>query len=152
MSKKNTKFFQGVFKPKHPEKYKGNPTNIIFRSQWEFKLMMELDHDSTVIEWQSEEKPIAYRSPVDGRIHRYFPDFIVKRKKSNRIITEMIEIKPFSQTKKPVKTEKKKQKTFLNEVVTYAINQAKWAAAYEYCKRHDIEFKIVTEKELFGTK
>ena len=30
----------------------------------------------------------------------------------------------------------------------YAVNQAKWKAAVEFCKDHRIEFKIITEEEL----
>jgi len=35
MSKKYT---QGFFKPKYPEKYKGDPTNIVYRSGYELKI------------------------------------------------------------------------------------------------------------------
>jgi hypothetical protein len=73
------KYYQGRFKPKNPKKYMGDPTNIIYRSGWEFKLMRYLDVHPDVIEWGSEELIVPYRSPIDGRMHRYFPDFLVKQ-------------------------------------------------------------------------
>ena len=40
-------------------------------------------------------------------------------------------------------------KTYLNECRTYAVNQAKWRAAEEWCKDRLLEFKIITEEDLF---
>ena len=71
--------YQGKFKPKNPSKYKGDPTNIVYRSSWELKLMMYLDTHPNVLKWGSEEIVIPYESPVDGRMHRYFPDFFVEQ-------------------------------------------------------------------------
>ncbi len=39
-------------------------------------------------------------------------------------------------------------KSYIYECKTYAMNQAKWEAADQWCKDRKIEFKIVTEKEL----
>ena len=39
-------------------------------------------------------------------------------------------------------------KNFIRESTVYAVNQAKWEAASEWCKDRKIEFKIITEKEL----
>ena len=69
------KTYKGVFKPKNPSKYRGDPTNIIYRSRWELLFMRYLDNNSGIKEWASEELIIPYRSPIDGRVHRYFPDF-----------------------------------------------------------------------------
>jgi hypothetical protein len=137
----------GKFKPKHPEKYKGNAENIWFRSSWELKVMHWLDLSDNVMWWSSEELAIRYYNPVDNKIHRYFPDFIVKvKKKDNTEKTYVIEVKPEYQTKQPVK--KKKTQRFINESVTYIINQSKWKAATEFCKDHGWEFKILTEKDI----
>ena len=54
--------YKGYFKPKNPAKYKGNPTNIIYRSRWELKLMMHLDERSDVLSWGSEEVIIDRKS------------------------------------------------------------------------------------------
>jgi hypothetical protein len=137
----------GKFKPKHPEKYKGNAENIWFRSSWELKVMQWLDLSDNVMWWSSEELAIRYYNPVDNKIHRYFPDFIIKvKKKDNTEKTYVIEVKPEYQTKQPVK--KKKTQRFINESVTYIINQSKWKAATEFCKDHGWEFKILTEKDI----
>jgi hypothetical protein len=141
--------YKGRFKPHNPQKYRGNPTNIIYRSLWELRFMRYLDSHSDVIEWSSEEIIIPYISPVDNRYHRYFPDFYVKMKdQNNQINTMLIEIKPKSQVKAPVNKSDKVTKRFLNEVFTYGINTAKWKAAEEYCQNRRWQFKILTEHEL----
>ncbi len=101
------------------------------------------DITPSVVEWGSEEIIIPYISPVDGRRHRYFPDFYVKI--GNR--KYLVEVKPLRQTKEP-KTQKRVTKKYINEVVTYAVNQAKWKAAEEFCKDHNWQFMLITEKEL----
>ena len=70
--------YKGKYYPRYPKKYKGDPRNIIYRSLWERKFMNYCDLTETISEWQSEEFWIPYRSPIDNRIHRYFPDFFVK--------------------------------------------------------------------------
>ena len=74
-----SKFYQGRFKPDNPQKYKGDASNIIYRSGWELKLMRYLDKHPHVTRWNSEEIIIPYRSPIDGKMHRYFPDFYVEK-------------------------------------------------------------------------
>lgn len=144
---------KGFFRPKNPSRYKGDPTNIIYRSSWEFKLMTYLDVHPDVIEWSSEEFCVPYRSPVDGKVHRYFPDFKVKQRNTQGVIeTVVIEVKPHKQVLPPVistttKTNKP-TKRYLNEVVTYGINQAKWKAARSYCADRNWKFLIMTENEL----
>lgn len=141
--------YKGFFKPLNPEKYRGNPTNIVYRSRWELVYMARLDKDPDVIWWQSEETVIPYRSPVDKKIHRYFPDFVVKRKTEKGSKTQVIEIKPKFQTVPPTTAEgKKKSKKLINEAITWGINNAKWESAREYCKDRGYEFVILTEKEL----
>ena len=140
--------YQGYFKPINPQKYKGNPSNIIYRSGWELKLMAYLDKHPDVIQWSSEEIIIHYRSPIDGRVHRYFPDFYVKKKNADgKIETSLIEVKPAAQTKPPVK-KAKVTKQYINEVTTWGVNEAKWKAAIEYCSDRKWTFHIFTEKEL----
>ena len=140
--------YQGSFRPKNPEKYQGNPNNIVYRSLWELKLMRYLDDHSEVISWGSEEVAIPYRSPVDGKIHRYFPDFVVKKKnRDGTSSTIMIEVKPRAQTIEP-KVQKKATKKYINEVMTWGVNQAKWKAAENYCQDRMWKFQLMTEKEL----
>jgi hypothetical protein len=138
---------KGRFKPKNPQKYKGDANNIIYRSTWEIKVMNYLDENPNVIWWGSEELPIPYYSPVDKKKHRYFPDFIAKmRKADGTVMTYVIEVKPEKQTQPP--TQKRKTRTYLQEAITYEINKAKWYAAEEFCKDHGWQFQILTEKHL----
>ena len=140
--------YSGLFKPKHPEKYVGDPTNIVYRSSWEAKVMSWLDNNDSIITWASEELFIPYISPVDNRWHRYFPDFLVKyRTKDNKLSTMMLEVKPKKQTAQP-ELQKRKTKQFINEVKTWGVNQAKWKAANDYCLDRGWEFKLITEDHL----
>jgi len=140
--------YKGAFKPRNPSKYRGDPTKIIYRSSWELRLMSYLDSHPDVIEWASEEFCIPYRSPIDGKVHRYFPDFYIKKRNPNGIIESLVvEVKPESQTKAPM-VQKKANKRYVREVITYGINQAKWKAADVFCENRNWKFKIMTERDL----
>ena len=136
------------YKPEYPKKYKGDPNNIICRSSWERRFCRWCDLNENIISWGSEEFSIPYVSPVDNRVHKYFPDFIIKvREQTGEIKTYIIEVKPKKQTIQP-KQKSRVTKSYLYECKTYAVNQAKWKAADEFCKDHMIEFKVITEEEL----
>jgi len=140
--------YKGKYKPSYPQKYKGDPTNIIYRSLWERKFCVYCDLNENIIEWASEEKCIPYKSPLDNKIHRYFPDFIIKVKEENGLIKKyVIEIKPKKQTAPPAKPQRQ-TKGYIREAYEYARNQAKWSAAREWCADRGYEFKIITEQEL----
>tara|TARA_Y100001937_G_scaffold44744_1_gene62917 strand:+ start:15 stop:449 length:435 start_codon:yes stop_codon:yes gene_type:complete len=140
--------YKGKYYPSFPRKYKGDPTNIIYRSLWERKFMVYCDKNDNILEWASEEIAIPYRSPVDNRVHRYFPDFYMKvRERGGKIKRYVIEVKPAKQTKPPVKP-KRQTKGYIREAYEYAKNQAKWKMAREFCADRQWEFKVVTEKEL----
>ena len=140
--------YTGYFKPRNPSKYKGDPTNIIYRSGLELRLMKFLDEQDNIVKWGSEELAIPYKSPIDGRYHRYFPDFYVKKKITDGTIREqLIEVKPSDQCKPPRK-QNKVTKRYLTEVKNWGINSAKWKAAEEYCKDRRWTFIIITEKDL----
>jgi hypothetical protein len=66
-------------------------------------------------------------------------------------IREIIEVKPKKQTLPP-KEQKRKTKKFLNEIATYAVNQAKWKAAEEFCADRRMSFRILTEDHLLPNK
>ena len=139
---------KGKFIPINPKKYKGDPTNIIYRSSWERRCMIYFDRTPNILEWQSEEFFIPYKSPVDGKIHRYFPDFKIKvMNKHKNIDSIIIEVKPFKQTQPPV-IQTRKTKRYLTEVTTFLKNEAKWKAALNFCKDRKWKFQIITEKEL----
>lgn len=140
--------YKGRFRPSNYQKYKGDPTNIIYRSLWELKFMNWCDKNENILEWGSEEFWIPYLSPIDNRVHRYFPDFYLKVKEQNGTIKKyVIEVKPLKQTIEP-QPPKRKTKKYLYEAMEYAKNQAKWKAAREFCEDRRYEFKIITEKEL----
>ena len=140
--------YKGKYYPSFPRKYKGDPTNIVYRSLWERKFMVYCDKNQNILEWASEEIAIPYRSPIDNRVHRYFPDFYMKVKETNgKIKNYVIEVKPAKQTIPPKKP-KRQTKGYIREAFEYARNQAKWKAAREYCADRMWEFKVITEKEL----
>ena len=94
--------YKGKYYPSYPKKYKGDPTNIIYRSLWERKFMVYCDKNERILEWGSEEIALPYRSPVDNRVHRYFPDFYIKvQENTGKIKRYLIEVKPLKQTTKP---------------------------------------------------
>lgn len=141
--------YSGLYKPVNPQKYRGNPTRIIYRSMWEKKFMIFCDHTSSIVEWGSEEVIIPYRSPIDGRVHRYYPDFYIKVKtKEGKYEKYIIEIKPKRQTIKPNDKPKRKTATWKREVLTYIKNRAKWDAAEDFCEDRQMKFKILTEDHL----
>ena len=110
--------------------------------------MKYCDMSPSIMEWGSEEIVIPYRSPLDGRVHRYFPDFYIKVKQSTgKIQKYIVEVKPKRQTKQP-KVQRKMTKKYIYEVTEYAKNQSKWEAAKQYCDDRNYKFMLITEKEL----
>ena len=144
-SGKNT--YKGWFKPKNPQKYRGNATNIVYRSSWELRCMKWFDTNENIVWWSSEELVIPYFSPVDNRMHRYFPDFVIRvKRKDGSQKTYVVEVKPESQTKLP--TQKRRTKKYIQEAATYVVNQSKWRAADKFCQDNGWEFKILTEHDI----
>ena len=140
--------YKGKYQPSYPQKYKGDPTNIIYRSLWERKFMKYCDLNENILEWGSEEIYVWYKSPIDRKSHRYFPDFYIKVKESTgKIKKYIIEIKPKKQTTPPPKPKRQTQ-GYIREAYEYAKNQAKWEAAKEWCLDRGYEFRVFTEKEL----
>ena len=135
--------YKGKYYPTSPHKYKGDPTNITFRSLWERKFMVYCDSNANVLEWASEEIAIPYVSPVDQRSHRYFPDFYMKVKETDGAIKKyVIEVKPLKQCSPPKKP-KRQTKGYIREGFEYAKNQAKWKEAREWCAARQWVFKVV---------
>ena len=142
------KFLQGIFTPQNPKKYRGNPTQIIYRSSWERKFMDYCDKKDSIIEWSSESTIIPYRYDVDGKLHRYFIDFkIVVEDKEGKKQVYLVEIKPKKKTIPP-KEPKRKTKTYIFESMHYIKNQNKWTAARKYASDRGWKFVILTETDL----
>jgi hypothetical protein len=140
--------YRGRYTPISPYKYIGDHTNIIYRSLWERKFMIFCDTNESILKWSSEEIAIPYYFHIDKKMHKYFVDFVIQiKEKNNAIKTYLVEIKPFSQTIKPIR--KKTTKKYLREVLEWEKNKSKWASAIKYAKDKNWEFKILTEKDLF---
>jgi len=133
--------------PENPDKYLGNPKNIVCRSNWERKFCKYLDKNVNIIRWSSEELKIPYVSTIDKQLHNYYPDFVFEAKKEDKIETYIVEIKPKKQTVSP--KPKKNKRTYLNECITYETNMCKWKAAEAFCKTNGWIFKILTEDNIF---
>ena len=141
--------YKSKYNPENPDKYVGNPTNIICRSTWERKMCKYLDKNTNVLRWASEEISIPYISPIDKKSHKYYPDFLAEiKQKSGSVQTFLIEIKPDKQTKPPT-TKNKRTKTHNINMKTFVINDAKWKAAEKFCSDNDWKFTVLTEKHLF---
>ena len=146
--KKDKRFRQGIFNPTNPKKYVGK-NNPIYRSGWELKFFRWADLNENILAWGSENIIIPYLNPLDGKVHRYFVDnYIIFKDKYGNKNKFLIEIKPSKQTKKPIKTKYKKQKTILYEQKMYIQNTAKWKAANAWAKKKGYKFLLITEKEL----
>jgi hypothetical protein len=138
------KFARGKYTMKHPEKYVGNKMPI-YRSSWEWSFMNFCDNNPNIAKWASEAVQIPYRDPLTGRQTVYVPDFFIQyTDKFGKMIVELIEIKPASQTiLERVGKNKYNQAQFVK-------NQAKWASATLWCKQQGLKFRIVNENDLFS--
>jgi len=141
-----SRFKQGIYVPKNPEKYVGDINKIRYMSSWELQTHSFFDNNTRVLRWASEEIAIPYMKPTDRRIHKYYPDYWVEYVNSNgEILQEIIEVKPAAQTRAPRTNSKHR----LYEQLTFAVNNAKWEAAMAFCKQRNIKFRIVTENSIF---
>ena len=129
---------------KHPEKYVGTKVPT-YRSSWELTFMNFCDTNRSIMKWASEAVQIPYRDPITQRQTVYVPDFFIQYvDKNNKMIVELIEIKPASQTiLERVGKNKYNQAQFVK-------NQAKWAAASLWCKQQGLRFRILNENDIFS--
>lgn len=147
------KRYKVKYKIKNPNKYLGNPTNIIYRSLMERRFMEWCDSNDKCYKWSSEEVVIPYISPIDNKRHRYFPDFLIQTPKG----WFLIEVKPLTQSRPPKKLvvenlELKKKRRYIKSVQTWLVNEAKWKAATKVCEKKGWSFQILTEKQLVPDK
>jgi hypothetical protein len=138
------KFARGKFAMKRPDKYVGTKSPT-YRSSWEWSFMNFCDNNDNVLKWASEAIQIPYRDPLTNRQTVYVPDFFIQYvDANNRILTELVEIKPASQTiLERVGKNKYNQAQFVK-------NQAKWAAATLWCRQQGIKFRILNENDIFS--
>ncbi len=137
--------YRTKFIPKNKTKYVGDSDKIVCRSLWERNICKFCDETPNVLKWSFEEIIVPYESPIDRKTHNYYPDFLIQFKNSNGLQTWMVEVKPKKQTYLKENASKK-------EKMTWVINNAKWNAAKSYCNKNNMEFKIITEKEIFANE
>lgn len=144
---------KGWYTPKHPEKYRGDPTRIRFMSMWEARFMVFCDTNPNVLEWASEEVRVKYWNPIKKKVCDYIPDFLIKyRNTSGQVVTRMIEVKPAKEDPRQVTggaIGKKRRKSSTYDAVMMVINHSKWTAAQAFCKQAGIEFVVLTENDMF---
>ena len=138
---------KGKYKPKNPQKYKGDPRNIIYRSGWERDVMKWLDDKDNVLWWQSEEKCFWYRDELRKQNRRYFPDFIVCFQRDYGEEIRVIEVKPKKYCAPP-KTPKRKTKSYYYHMEQYLLNQMKWKSMEKICEDRGWNFSILTEDDV----
>ena len=147
-----SRFDQGWYMVKNPDKYLGDVNEVRFMSSWELNAFNFLDGNPNVLKWGSEEIAIPYIKPTDGRVHKYLPDLIVQyRDKEGVEKWELLEIKPAAQVKVS-RARNPNTRTYQN--LTLAVNTAKWAAAQQWCEAQQkngmaITFRILTEHSIF---
>jgi len=134
--------YKTKFTPKNPTKYIGTKKELTCRSLWERRVCKFLDESPSVIKWSFEEIEIPYVNPIDKKVHRYIPDFLIQIKQKTEQKSLLVEVKPQKQVLLRETASKK-------EKLIFEINKAKWHAAKNFCQKHNIEFKILTEKEIF---
>jgi hypothetical protein len=137
------KFSKGVYTIKHPEKYVGNKSPI-YRSSWEFTVMTFFDNNPAVQQWSSEPIKIPYKDPLTGKHTVYVPDFLCTYiDKNNKKHAELWEVKPARQSI----IEKVGKNPY--DQAQYVKNQAKWAAAAQWCQQQGVKFRIINEGDIF---
>ena len=138
-----TKFAQGKFNLKNPDKYIGKRTPT-YRSSWEWAVMNMCDNNPAIAKWASEAVKIPYRCPLTGKQTIYVPDFFVNYvDKNGKQHAEVWEVKPASQA-----IRERVGRNALNQAA-YVKNMAKWEAARAWCKQNGITFRVISENDIF---
>ena len=138
---------KGFYTPKHPEKYRGDPTKIRFLSSWEARMMSFCDTNPNVLEWASEEIRIKYWNPFKSKVCDYIPDFLIKyRNTKGEIVVKLIEVKP---SKEDPRYAASRKRISTYDKASMILNHAKWTAAKAFCDKAGIEFTVLTEMDMF---
>lgn len=135
------KYHQGYFTPVNKQKYVGK-LPCVWRSSWELSCMNFFDKNPNVLNWSSESLKINYMDPTTQKWRTYYPDFTVKYIKNGIIYTEIIEVKPQSQSYRQFAKSKRDKEALI-------LNEAKWKYARNWCKNNNMTFRILTEKDIY---
>lgn len=159
---KKSRYKQGYYNLKNPQKYKGDPTKIVYRSSWELRFMIYCDENSNVLEWSSEPFSIPYYNPIEKKTQNYYIDFFIKIKDDQEIKNIIVEVKPKSKVpaeyggKRPIlegeRMTLKKAKAYNRSLKDYIVNKVKFDSARRFAREKGWDFKIVTEEYLFKIK
>lgn len=149
---------QGLFKLTHPEKFikvldehMGSSKNegyVEYKSSLEYKAIKYADFNPLVKCWSMEPFAIPYIKPTDNKIHRYYIDLFLEFQNGEKFL---IEVKSYSETIPPIKPKYMHPKAvhrYVNEMMTFRINQAKWDSAKKFAEKKGLHFAILTEKQL----
>jgi len=137
-----SKFAQGVYRVTNPIKYVGK-REPRYRSGWELAFMRFCDTNDHILQWASESIVIPYRHPLTGKMTNYVPDFLITyRTRDNRMCAEVIEIKPKKQSVL-------ESKASARDRAVVAVNYSKWDAATKWCRRQGLQFRVITEDDIF---
>jgi len=145
------KSYKGKYIVENKEKYL-NDKSPIYRSSWEAKVCKFFDMSDSILKWSYESVVIPYVNAIDGKTHRYYPDFYIEKKNKNGTISKVIvEVKPKKQTippKEPKTNNWKSKRQYMYEAEMFIVNQCKWKAASAYCDKYGYEFQIITEDDI----
>jgi hypothetical protein len=134
--------YKTTFTPKNPNKYIGSKNSIKCRSLWERRVCKFFDESEKIKKWSFEEIEIPYVHPVDKQVHRYIPDFLIQVEQNNINKSIIVEVKPLKQVNL-------KESASSKDKLIFEINKAKWNAAEKFCEKHQMQFQILTEKDIF---
>jgi hypothetical protein len=146
MKKNKNGFWQGRYFIENINKFDGKNKSIIYKSSWESKFCYFLDHHPNVKKWCYECLRIKYYNCLDQKNHVYITDFCFQKITNGNKQNFVVEVKPKRQIFPPLipkNKSQKRKKRYLQESQTYVQNLCKWAAADEYCKKKDLNFRIV---------
>lgn len=152
-----SKHKEGYYQVMNPNKYLGDLTKVIFRSSYEETFFRELDLDPAVICWVAEppEFKIKYYHPIKKRWASYFPDAMCVKMHGDKKIKCLIEIKPKSKLKMPVKTkttDSKKIASFNRRMAEFSVIDAKRKSAVDYCRMKGMIYVFITEDTVKAKK
>ncbi len=165
----NSQYQQGYFHVTNPEKYVGDPTQVIYRSSWEKKFCQWADNHPNIVKWGSENFSIKYFNPCSklvngqyvGAINNYYVDFFITIKKEDKLESWICEVKPKTQvptTEQMNRLSKminegnktdKKIKRYNHELKTLLVNRAKFLAAMKFAEERGMKFAVCDENFLF---
>lgn len=131
----------------HPEKYVGDPTNVIYRSGMELQVFRYMDINRNVRKWSSETVTVPYFDESTNKNRTYFVDLYFEFvSPSGQVKRAIVEVKPHKQTLPPVK--KGRKDYYQKAMCEYKKNCCKWKSARAYAARNGMEFFILTEREI----